>query len=61
MRSVFGGSFPLIATAMYKNLGVDWASTLLALLGCAFIPIPFLLRRYGKKLRGASPHAEHEM
>jgi len=28
---------------MYDKLGVDWASSLLAFLGIAFIPIPFVL------------------
>ena len=31
--------------AMYKDLGVGWASSTLAFLGVAFIPIPFLLYR----------------
>ncbi|KAK4547242.1 hypothetical protein LTR36_000897 [Oleoguttula mirabilis] len=43
MRSSFGAGFPLFATAMFKKLGVDWASSLLAFLSIAFIPIPFLL------------------
>ena len=43
MRSAFGAGFPLFATAMYHKLGVDWASSLLAFLGIAFIPIPFFL------------------
>jgi hypothetical protein len=43
MRSSFGAGFPLFAGAMYNNLGVGWASSLLAFLGIAFIPIPFVL------------------
>ncbi len=57
-RSSFGAAFPLFATvsnsssymawliwlqAMYKNLGVGWASSLLGFLAISFIPIPFLL------------------
>jgi DHA1 family multidrug resistance protein-like MFS transporter len=42
-RSAFGAGFPLFATAMYNKLGVGWASSLLAFLSIAFIPIPFLL------------------
>merc|ERR1712087_955261 len=44
-RSSFGAGFPLFATAMYHDLGVGWASSTLAFLGIAFIPIPFLLYR----------------
>jgi hypothetical protein len=32
-----------LASAMYHNLGVNWASSTLAFLSIAFIPIPFLL------------------
>jgi MFS transporter, DHA1 family, multidrug resistance protein len=41
MRFSFGAGFPLFAPAMYHTLGIQWASTLLALLGCLFVPIPF--------------------
>ena len=48
MRSSFGAGFPLFATAMYKNLGVGWASSTLGFLSIAFIPIPFLLYRVSR-------------
>lgn len=46
-RSAFGAGFPLFASAMYNNLGVGWASSLLAFLSIVFIPIPFVLMRVG--------------
>jgi hypothetical protein len=52
--SMFGAGFPLFAKAMYINLGVGWASTILALLSCAFVQIPILLYKYGKHIRMAS-------
>ncbi|KAF2722584.1 MFS general substrate transporter [Polychaeton citri CBS 116435] len=51
MRSSFGAGFPLFASAMYNNLGIDWASTTLAFISIAFIPIPFVLYKYGATLR----------
>ncbi|KAI9430829.1 putative caffeine resistance protein 5 [Lactarius indigo] len=60
IRSMFGAGFPLFAGAMYRNLGVGWASTLLALLSCAFIPIPILLYKYGEHIRMASKRARHD-
>ncbi|KAH9976873.1 MFS transporter [Lactifluus volemus] len=60
IRSMFGAGFPLFAGAMYHNLGVGWASTLLALLACAFIPIPILLYKYGERIRMASKRARHD-
>jgi MFS transporter, DHA1 family, multidrug resistance protein len=59
-RSSFGAGFPLFATAMYNNLGVGWASSLLGFLGIAFIPIPFVLYLFGEKLRKNSKHARKD-
>ena len=60
LRSMFGAGFPLFATAMYNNLGVNWASSTLAFLGIAFIPIPFVLYKYGERLRKISKHARKD-
>ncbi|MCJ1324732.1 hypothetical protein MMC10_001394 [Thelotrema lepadinum] len=60
LRSGFGAGFPLFANAMYENLGVDWASSTLAFLGIAFIPIPFVLYKYGERLRKISRHARKD-
>ncbi|KAF2761648.1 MFS general substrate transporter [Pseudovirgaria hyperparasitica] len=59
-RSSFGAGFPLFASAMYNRLGVGWASSLLAFLGIAFIPIPFALYFYGERLRKMSKHARKD-
>ncbi|KAI0044858.1 putative caffeine resistance protein 5 [Auriscalpium vulgare] len=61
MRSSFGAGFPLFAGAMYRNLGVGWASTLLGLLSCLFIPMPILLYKYGRRIRLASKRARHDI
>ncbi len=60
IHSIFSAGFPLFARAMYINLGVGWASTLLALLSCAFVPIPILLYEYGEHIRMASKHVHHD-
>ncbi|KAH3980167.1 hypothetical protein HBI70_010540 [Parastagonospora nodorum] len=61
MRSAFGAGFPLFATAMYKRLGINWASSLLAFLGIAFIPIPFVLYKFGKRIRNKSKLARKDI
>ncbi len=61
VRSAFGAAFPLFANAMYKKLGVAWASSLLGFLAVAFIPIPFVLYFYGQRIRGASKMARHDL
>ncbi|KAJ4350693.1 GTPase-activating protein [Ascochyta clinopodiicola] len=61
MRSAFGAGFPLFANAMYMRLGIDWASSLLGFLGIAFIPIPFLLYKFGKQIRQKSKNARKDI
>ncbi|KAA8652918.1 MFS transporter [Aspergillus tanneri] len=51
IRSIFGGTFPLFATIMYRRMGVPWASSLLGFVGVALIPIPFVLYIYGPGIR----------
>lgn len=52
---------PLFARAMYTKLGVAWASSTLAFISVAFIPIPFVLYRYGEWIRHKSKHARHDL
>lgn len=60
-RSAFGAGFPLFATAMYNDLGVNWASSTLAFISIAFIPIPFVLYKFGPTLRNKySRHARKD-
>ncbi|KAI9835134.1 MAG: hypothetical protein M1819_002503 [Sarea resinae] len=51
VRSLFGAGFPLFGPAMYHRLGVDWATSLLAFISIAMIPIPVLFYRYGHTIR----------
>lgn len=59
-RSSFGAGFPLFANAMYTKLGIGGASSLLGGLSILFIPIPFVLYRYGEKIRSKSKMARHD-
>lgn len=61
VRSGFGAAFPLFANALYSKLGVAWASSLLGFLAIAFIPIPFVLYYYGKRIRLSSKMARHDL
>ena len=42
LRSILAAVFPLISPAMYKNLGVHWASSVFAFLSVVCMPLPFL-------------------
>ncbi|KAJ5301934.1 hypothetical protein N7508_006797 [Penicillium antarcticum] len=51
LRSIFAGCFPLFTTAMFHNLGVPWAASVLGFISIALIPIPYLFYTYGKRIR----------
>ncbi|CAF9903599.1 MAG: hypothetical protein GOMPHAMPRED_000417 [Gomphillus americanus] len=57
LRSFAGAGFPLFATPMFKNLGVNWAGTVLGCLAVACIPFPVLFYVYGHKIRSMSKYS----
>jgi len=57
MRSMYGAGVVLFTTQMYHNLGYQWAGTLVAFLGLACCPIPFLFYKYGAAIRKRSKYA----
>ncbi|OGE49271.1 hypothetical protein PENARI_c022G07394 [Penicillium arizonense] len=61
LRSSFGAGFPLFASAMFHNLGVGWACTLLGCLTLLFVPFPFILIYRGRRIRMASKYARHDI
>lgn len=52
--------FQLFATPMFENLGIGWASTLLAGLSCLFVPVPIVLFYKGHVIRGWSKRAKQD-
>lgn len=57
LRSGMGAAFPIFATAMFNNLGIQWAGTLLGCLAAILAPVPILFYIFGEKIRGASKHS----
>lgn len=53
-RSIAGAVLPFATTPMYRNLGVAWASSLLAFLSLGMCAIPFLFMWKGDRLRAGS-------
>lgn len=47
----------MFATQMFQKLNPRWASTLLGFIALLMVPIPFLLYRYGARIRALSKHA----
>lgn len=60
MRSCVGAVFPLFATQMFQNLGVQWAGTLLGCLAAILVPIPLAFLVWGRYLRSKSRLAPTE-
>ncbi|KAJ3830022.1 MFS general substrate transporter [Lentinula raphanica] len=59
MRSSFAATFPLFAGFMYAKLGTVGATALLAGLMTLTVPLPFVFRRIGARLRANSRFAAH--
>ncbi|OLN98046.1 putative transporter C1529.01-like protein 8 [Colletotrichum chlorophyti] len=55
LRSLFGAFLPLAGPPLYDRLGLGWGNSLLAIIGMAFIPVPFLFYKYGERLRARFP------
>lgn len=45
-RASFGAAFPLFANALFSKLGINWGSSLLGFIACAFIPAPFFFMKW---------------
>ncbi|CZR67551.1 probable fluconazole resistance protein [Phialocephala subalpina] len=54
LRSGAAAGFPMFAAAMFHNLGVPWATSLLGFLAVALVPVPILFFIYGKRIRQMS-------
>lgn len=54
VRSIMGAAMPIVARPMFNNLGIDWGNSLLGFLTVLFIPIPFILIKWGPWLRSKS-------
>ncbi|KAM3444767.1 hypothetical protein NHJ13734_001117 [Beauveria thailandica] len=55
-RYAFAGAFPLFIVQMYDRLGVDWAVSLFAFVTVALLPIPWVLFRFGPRIRALSKY-----
>ncbi|KAI1848602.1 hypothetical protein JX265_011544 [Neoarthrinium moseri] len=58
MRNTLGAVSPLFASAFFHNLGSQYAGLLLALLGTLLSLIPFVMFKFGYKLRARSKLAK---
>jgi len=56
LRYALGGASPLYTEQMYHALGIGWATSLLAFIAVAMLPIPWVLFKYGPAIRARSTY-----
>ncbi|KAG9759644.1 MFS multidrug transporter-like protein, partial [Aureobasidium melanogenum] len=61
VRNAAGAGFPLFGKQMFINEGFQYAGLILACLSLVLMPIPFILARFGLRLRQRSPWAREMM
>lgn len=57
LRYFVAGGMVIASMPMYKGIGVHWTLTLMGCLGAVLVPVPFLLWKYGDKVRARSGFA----
>jgi DHA1 family multidrug resistance protein-like MFS transporter len=57
IRSLVAAVFPLFAPYMYRDLGTQWATSVLAFLCLALVPVTMFLYVYGARIRSWSKFA----
>ena len=54
MLALSGSVFPLAGPALYDHLGLGWGNSLLCFIALPFVPLPWILLRYGERIRKSS-------
>ena len=57
VRYVAAGAMIPVSIPMYENLGIHWTLTLLGCLSAVLTPVPFVMWKYGYKIRKRSERA----
>lgn len=60
LRNMFGASTPLFANYMLTRMGLQYGCLLLSCVASLAIPLPYILFKYGAKLREKSKYAANE-
>ncbi|KAF8423299.1 major facilitator superfamily domain-containing protein [Tirmania nivea] len=54
MQWLLGAIFPLFTIPMYEKLTVGWAGSVMAFISLVFVPLPWILWKWGRDLRAAT-------
>jgi hypothetical protein len=56
LRYTLGAVFPLFTLQMYRKLGIGWATSLFGFVTVCLLPIPWVLWKYGPRIRAKSAY-----
>ena len=57
IRYLAAGGMTVVGVPMYENLGPHYTLTILACIAAAVVPIPYVLHKFGPKIRERSQYA----
>ncbi|KAI9813299.1 MAG: hypothetical protein M1827_004241 [Pycnora praestabilis] len=57
LRYILGAAFPLFTIQMFEKLGIDWATSLLGFLAVLLLPVPWVLFKWGHRIRANSAYS----
>ncbi|CEJ95272.1 hypothetical protein VHEMI10761 [[Torrubiella] hemipterigena] len=60
LRYAGGGAFPLFIVRIFTVLGIGWATSLLGFVSVLLVPVPWVLNKYGKRIRAQSRYITSE-
>ena len=59
-RYVISGALSPASVKMYDELGPHWSLTIVAIVATFMAPVPYLLYKYGHKVRAMSKHVQNK-
>ena len=51
VQLLFGALLPLAGPPLYKNLGLGWGNSVLGFISMVLVPAPWIIMRWGERLR----------
>ncbi|KAJ6186186.1 hypothetical protein N7519_007487 [Penicillium mononematosum] len=60
-RYVVSGALSPASVKMYENIGPHWSLTIVGIVGTIMAPVPFVLYRYGHKVRAMSKNVQNKV
>ena len=59
-RYIISGALSPASVKMYEDIGPHWSLTIVAMIATIMAPVPFILYKYGHKVRAMSKHVQNK-